>query len=97
MPASIVERAGFLHRLLRPPEAALKLADLLTTGPELHPYLPLLPRAVELSSQYRVGVYDCLYVARADIETCGLVTADQRLVRTLQGDFPFIIELAAIP
>ena len=35
----------------------------LATLPALHPYLPLLPRAYELSSQARIGVYDCLYVA----------------------------------
>ncbi len=47
--------------------------------------MPLLPRAVELSSQRRIGVYDCLYVALAEREGCELVTADDRLVRTFAG------------
>ncbi len=49
-------------------------------GPNLHPYVPLLPRAVELSSMKRIGVYDCLYVALAEELDCELVTADAKLV-----------------
>jgi predicted nucleic acid-binding protein len=33
----------------------------------------------------RIGVYDCLYVALAERETCQLITADQRLVNSLTG------------
>jgi predicted nucleic acid-binding protein len=47
--------------------------------------LALLPRAYELSSQMRIGVYDCLYVALAEREQCELVTADQRLVTVFAG------------
>lgn len=75
-------------------EAIIKLADLYSLQPRLHPYLPLLPRAVELSSMMRIGVYDCLYVALAENEACNLVTADERLVRTLLG-FP-ILALASL-
>jgi len=39
-----------------------------------------LPRAYELSSNARVAVYDCLYVALAEREQCKVVTADQRTV-----------------
>lgn len=56
----------------------------------LVPYLLLMPRAYALSSQTRIGVYDCLYVALAEREGCELVTADQRLVNTFQGQFPVI-------
>ena len=55
------------------------------------------PRAYEISSQMRIGVYDCLYVALAERESCQLVTADDRLVKTLQPQFPFVISLAAVP
>jgi hypothetical protein len=34
----------------------------------LHSYLPLLPRALDISSQLKIGVYDCLYVALAEPE-----------------------------
>jgi predicted nucleic acid-binding protein len=36
--------------------------------PTLHPLLPLMPRAYELSSAMRLGVYDFLYVALAERE-----------------------------
>ncbi|MFN0055760.1 MAG: type II toxin-antitoxin system VapC family toxin [Planctomycetales bacterium] len=57
-----------------------KVADLLSTGPVLHPYLPLLSRAVELSSQVRIGVFDCCYIALAEREQCQVVTDDQRML-----------------
>lgn len=73
------------------------LADVLSTAPHLHATGPLLLRACELSSKERVGMYDCLYVALAEHEGCELVTADNRLVRTLAPRFPFIIALASLP
>jgi predicted nucleic acid-binding protein len=73
------------------------LADVLQTAPDLQPSLPLLPRAVEISSQTRVGVYDCLYTALAEREACALVTADRRLVNVLQTGFPFLVDLATMP
>ena len=78
-------------------EARLFLGDLLTTLPQLHPYPPLLPRAVAISLQQRHNVYDCLYVALAEREGCELLTADDRLVRTLQPSFAFITSLTALP
>ncbi|HSU66598.1 MAG TPA: type II toxin-antitoxin system VapC family toxin [Tepidisphaeraceae bacterium] len=73
------ERKG----ILQPPQAVILLADILSTPPEFLPSLPLLPRAVELSSQSRCGIYDCLYVAAAEEEACELVTADEKLIRSL--------------
>lgn len=78
-------------------QAGLLLADVLTTLPALYPSLPLLLRACEISSQMRVGIYDCLYAALAEREGCEFVTADDRLVRVLQPQFPFIIALASLP
>src|SRR4051812_36044508 len=43
--------------------AVPQLTDVLTTLPALHPSLPLLLRACTISSQARIGFYDCLYVA----------------------------------
>ncbi|HET6878943.1 MAG TPA: type II toxin-antitoxin system VapC family toxin [Pirellulales bacterium] len=66
-----------------PVQDALKLlADALNVLPLLHDGLPLLPRAAELSSQARLGVYDCLYISLVERERCKLVTADQRLANT---------------
>ena len=38
----------------------------MSTPPAVHPYEALLARAVDISSQTRSGLYDCLYVALAD-------------------------------
>ena len=82
----------------RSPTAGPKrLAAVLRNAPQLHPYLPLLPRAYSIASQARIGVYDCLYVALAEREGCGLVTADARLLNALGGTFPFLVDLAALP
>lgn len=35
-------------------------------APQLVSYLPLMPRAMRISSVHRVGVYDCLYLALAE-------------------------------
>jgi predicted nucleic acid-binding protein len=78
-------------------EVEFFMADVLTTLPEFRSYYPLLSRAIEISVQARVGVYDCLYVALAEAEGCELLTADDRLVRALQGRFRFITPLGAMP
>ena len=60
-------------------------SGLMADCPPLAPYLPLMPRAYALSSQARIGVYDCLYIALAEQEHCEVVSADQRLVNTFPG------------
>jgi predicted nucleic acid-binding protein len=74
-----------------------KTTDILTWPLDLFPYVPLLSRAFAIASQFRIGVYDCLYVALAEHEKCELITADDRLVKTLQSHFPFVVSLAAVP
>jgi predicted nucleic acid-binding protein len=74
------------------------LADVLKSLPRLYPSLPnLLPRAFAIAAHFRIGVYDCLYVALAEREGCEFVTADDRLVKNLRGQFPFILPLASLP
>jgi predicted nucleic acid-binding protein len=65
------------------------------TSPVLIPSLPLIPRALDLSSQFQQSAYDCLYVALAEREQCPLVTADDKLVKKLAPHFPFITPLSA--
>lgn len=87
----------FVHAITRaerqgrvsPDEGAELVADIFGSLPQLYNSLPLLPRAYELSSQMRIGVYDCLYVALAEREHCELLTADQRLVNVFRG-FPIV-------
>ncbi len=82
---------------ITPAQGALLFIDLMNNLPQLHPQLPLLPRAYAISSSLRVGVYDCLYVVLAEREKCELVTADDKLVKNLQPHFPFIIALSSLP
>jgi predicted nucleic acid-binding protein len=70
-------------------EAATLLTDILDAGPILMPFLPLLSRAVEISSATRIAVTDCIFVALAEREGCDLVTADERLVKSLAG-YPIV-------
>jgi len=58
---------------------------------------PLVPRAVALSSAFRVGVYDCLYIVLAESEGSELLTADTKLVNSLGARFPFILPPASVP
>jgi predicted nucleic acid-binding protein len=78
-------------------EGALALRDVLNLLPRLDHALPLLGRAYVISSQMRVGVFDCLYVSLAEHEGCEFVTADSRVVNALQKQYPFVVELAALP
>jgi predicted nucleic acid-binding protein len=71
--------------------------DVLSTPPQLHPTYPLLPRAISLSSNLRIGVYDCLYVALAEREQCELITADDKLLKNVQSKYPFVISLQSLP
>jgi hypothetical protein len=87
-----------LYRELVSPSTALSAANLfawfLTTLPEIHASLPLLPRAYELSSQSRIGVFDCLYVALAEREQCEVVTADARLAQLFPAQAILLSALA---
>ena len=78
-------------------QAEIFWADVMTTPPQLEPSSPLMTRAIQISSQLRIGVYDCLYVALVEREGCDFVTADDKLFRNLKSYFPFIIPLASLP
>jgi predicted nucleic acid-binding protein len=77
-------------------QGAQLMADMLNTLPQLFPSLPLLPRAYQISSAARIGVYDCLYVALAEQEGCELVTTDMRLITNLGSQFSFIVPLSSL-
>jgi predicted nucleic acid-binding protein len=57
---------------------------------------PLLFRAAEISSRMRSGLHDCLYIALAEREGCEFVTVDDKLLKNVQKDFPFVIHLGAV-
>jgi predicted nucleic acid-binding protein len=78
-------------------EAKVFWSDAMTTVPVLYPSLPVATRAIDISSQLRIGVYDSLYVALAEQEKCELVTADDKLVNNVQKKFPFVRHLSSFP
>jgi predicted nucleic acid-binding protein len=71
-------------------QATLLLADILAKPPAFHASLPLLVRACEISSQLRIGIYDCLYLALTEREQCELITADDRLLIIVRQHFPAV-------
>jgi predicted nucleic acid-binding protein len=85
------ERRG----LILPGEGLKMMNDVLNYMPDLHPYLPLLPRAFAIASAARIGVYDCLYIALAEREGCEVLTTDARLKNALPGS-PVVL-LSSLP
>ncbi len=53
-------------------------------------------RALELSSELRVGGYDAVYLAHAESLGASWLTADQRVARRLEGD-PRVLPLFTAP
>ena len=92
--ALIVAERG---KRIAPGEAELLLAQALKSLPVIVDAVPLLPRALEIAKRYRRSVYDCLYVALAELEQCDFITADMKLVNALQAAFPFVVSLASMP
>jgi predicted nucleic acid-binding protein len=85
------------QRLIPVGDARPLLGRIMRTPSIMHPYEPLLYRAVDISSQTRNGLYDCLYIALAELEGCEMVTDDQKLIANLKPHFPFIVPLASLP
>jgi predicted nucleic acid-binding protein len=99
-----------IHELLAPDIFIAEAANALTKAERqkliavglatpLHPrsHFPLVARGLAISSRTRSGFYDCLYVALAEQEQCDLVTADDKLVKNLGQQFPFIVALSSLP
>jgi predicted nucleic acid-binding protein len=85
------------QKRIRTGEAAVFLNDILSAAPALQHSAGLLIRAMEIAIPAKEAVYDCLYVALAEAEGCELITADDRLARSLRPIFPFIVSLIALP
>src|SRR5207249_383880 len=61
--------------------ATLHHADIMSTPPVFFPFRPYVTRALALASTTRAGFYDCLFVPLAEQQQCGLLTADDRLLK----------------
>jgi predicted nucleic acid-binding protein len=73
------------QRRIAPPAGWRLWQSIMADCPDLYPSLPLMQRAFNLSSNFRIGLYDCLYIALAEQQQCSLVTADERLMSVLPG------------
>lgn len=85
------------QKAIAPGQAAAQFADIMSTPPLFFPFRPHVTRALTIAARTRAGFYDCLYVALAEQEQCGLLTADDRMVKNLKPSFPFIVPLASLP
>jgi predicted nucleic acid-binding protein len=67
-----------------------------TTQPLLHGIRPSIHSSISLALQTNAGLYDCMYVGLAEREKCDFFTADDRLIRILQGQarFAFVRSIA---
>lgn len=79
----LIEAASTLWKKVKQSEllelhAERHLADLPEYFSRLYPSAPLVGDALGLSLRLRHSVYDCLYLALAEQESCGLVTADEK-------------------
>ena len=64
-------------------ESSRLIAELLDTGVQLHHSLGIHQRAVELATELGQGaVYDCHYLALAELLDCEMWTADERFFRS---------------
>jgi predicted nucleic acid-binding protein len=77
-------------------EAAVLWGVVMSTPPTFARSGLLVARAIDISSRMKIGVYDCLYVTLAERRKCKLLTADDKLVRNLQTQFPFITPLSSL-
>lgn len=66
---------------IAPNQVSLSLKSLIGAFAQLAPSVPLANPAAEIALLLDHPVYDCFYLALADRERCGLVTADDRLYR----------------
>jgi predicted nucleic acid-binding protein len=86
------------RKRILPGQALLFLAGVLNAAPALYSATPdLLPRALAIAASSVASAYDCLYIALAEREQCECVTADDRLVKNLKPQFPFLVSLSSLP
>ena len=85
-----------VRKLLIPVGQAMSLFDnIMDPCPALHPSMPFLPMAIEMSSQTRASVFDILYLLLAEDQDCPFVTADRRIKSAFPNESR-IIDLSAL-
>lgn len=71
-------------------EAHQAYALMTRCSPRLFDTRPRLFRALELSLQFQLSLWDCVYLALGLEHDCPVLTADERLFRAGQGRHPSI-------
>ena len=96
-PVEVAHVLSKLHcqRKLNEEDAEAYLAEVLSTPPEQFSAAVHLARAYELSLQTRGSIYDCLYLALSEDQSCPLVTADTRLINNMNNPSN-IVHLSAL-
>jgi predicted nucleic acid-binding protein len=79
-----------------PGEARQLLRTLIADLPQLTVTAGLVSRAAGICEHLKKSFYDCLYMALAEREQVQLVTADLKLVKAAQADFPYVVYLASL-
>ncbi len=59
-------------------------------SPELHQTEPLAVTAFNLARRSQTSFWDCIYLALAMEQSCGLVTADRRFFNAVAGQYPLM-------
>jgi predicted nucleic acid-binding protein len=77
-----------LRRELEAEQAVAGARALPTYFEQLMPSAPLLPRALAIAIEVGHPVYDCLYLACAELLEATLVTADDRFATKARTKFP---------
>jgi predicted nucleic acid-binding protein len=83
-------------RLIEPGTARELLETLIADLPTLVLTVSLASRAGGICQYLRKSFYDCLYMALAEREQIQFITADTKLVKAAQPDYPFVIDLSAL-
>lgn len=90
-----IMRKRVLRDGLDPRLAHIDLRIFFTIPIALHSSASLHQRALEIANQFNLrATYDAHYVALAEQLGCILWTDDQRLLRDLDGSFPFLRAIA---
>jgi len=79
-----------MRGLLTAADADRALARFQQDSPILKDSPSLNATALRLALRYRRTFYDSLYLALAMLHQCDLITADERLVRSMQPAFPSV-------
>jgi len=78
-------------------DARKMIQALIAENPMIYESTPLLPRAAAICQHVRKSLYDCVYMALAEREYAQMITADMKLWKAAQADYPYVLDIASFP